>query len=756
MKKQYAAVDGTEGENTLSYSSIYDKKTDTTTYYTTLNGLGGNDTFLVGSEDSPPLTIIGGDGDDSVEMEMGSTTTVSVDGGAGDDLVQVRIGSDNADSVVDGGEGFDTLVLYGTFRANRLKSFEALKLDLSTTISNRDLHRFEAVYTGAAILKMKDQTDLAGVNFVNTSGQQTIWGSDEDDRLDLTGININASINANYGADVIIAGGGRLSAWGGYGADFIQGGTGDDYLSNGGVRWYGSDLSETVLGMAGNDIVEYNWAKGVFDGGEGKDTLQLRLGEIKRDLTEISITNFETLNLSTSNSATISVNTAFFQQFDHINGSGDIFFTEAVTLDDLPTLARHIDIHGSDRADTIDLKSSEQQLSLFLGDGNDRVIGYFSALDLDGEDGNDYLVGSSVRDTISGGKGDDTIVAGAGDDVIRVFEGADIVDAGDGADLLNIDTKQLQNGVKIDFGDGDDVAKLAAGHGKGGGTIDGGAGKDLVRATGDLSSFDFTGVEVLSVVKSTTGDADTFDSFDRIETSLVYDIGRYFRINLSEGGELTWKRASTGNQGLLRGSEDADILDFANSKFRWSYDLAGGNDSLIGTDLGERMLGGDGEDSISGQNGKDSIYGQNGDDHLTGGDGGDFLLGGSGNDILEGGDHWDNIFGGAGDDVLKGGPDGDNLYGEEGSDRFIFTPASEGDTVRDFQTDGPERDIIELSGFGAFNAFGDLNGRIKQNNDHTMIVLDAIVSAYPMHWENVLILKNVTARDLSAEHFTFS
>lgn len=83
----------------------------------------------------------------------------------------------------------------------------------------------------------------------------------------------------------------------------------------------------------------------------------------------------------------------------------------------------------------------------------------------------------------------------------------------------------------------------------------------------------------------------------------------------------------------------------------------GGNDTLNGSAYGDTLKGGDGNDTLNGNGGDDILYGQKGDDTLNGGAGNDILLGGSGINSLTGG---------------------------AGSDTFVFSSATQKDTVNDF------------------------------------------------------------------------
>ena len=119
-----------------------------------------------------------------------------------------------------------------------------------------------------------------------------------------------------------------------------------------------------------------------------------------------------------------------------------------------------------------------------------------------------------------------------------------------------------------------------------------------------------------------------------------------------------------------------------------------GNDSIVGTDLGEILEGYDGNDSLTGLGGNDNLHGGLGMDNLLGGDGADLLSGGSGDDRL---------FGGNGDDFLIGGRDNDILYGENGDDILS------GGLGKDFLYGGAGNDLIASSSGGDFASGGSGN-----------------------------------------------
>ncbi|MEY4590626.1 MAG: hypothetical protein RL497_2702 [Pseudomonadota bacterium] len=114
-------------------------------------------------------------------------------------------------------------------------------------------------------------------------------------------------------------------------------------------------------------------------------------------------------------------------------------------------------------------------------------------------------------------------------------------------------------------------------------------------------------------------------------------------------------------------------------------DTHAGNDTLIGGTGDDRLIagsgndilkGGEGDDTLGGDGainitGNDILDGESGNDYLAGGKGDDSVIGGIGNDTLYGEDGQDILNGGVGDDQLDGGNGDDNLTGGLGSDKFF-------------------------------------------------------------------------------------
>ena len=144
----------------------------------TINGLKGNDNFIV-FHNLAVLALNGGDGDDTFLVQAfalaGSQddfrALTDLSGGAGADLIQYAV---NAPVNIDGGDGFDTVIVIGTEFAD----------DFVVT---------------------KDGVFGAGlnVNFVNIESLEVDGGAGDDRFFVLsTGINFKTTITGGLGTDL--------------------------------------------------------------------------------------------------------------------------------------------------------------------------------------------------------------------------------------------------------------------------------------------------------------------------------------------------------------------------------------------------------------------------------------------------------------------------------------------------------------------------------------------------------------------------
>ena len=133
------------------------------------------------------------------------------------------------------------------------------------------------------------------------------------------------------------------------------------------------------------------------------------------------------------------------------------FFSDTIgTLEDdiVPGAGKPQRVYGLTGTDWL-LGSDTRAACLFGGQGDDVLtLGKGGGVAL-GEDGADWLTGSTMDDALSGGNGPDTLQGGAGSDVLRGGRGVDGFDAGAGNDLLDSADGRPELVV---CGDGDDTA----------------------------------------------------------------------------------------------------------------------------------------------------------------------------------------------------------------------------------------------------------------------------------------------------------
>jgi serralysin len=145
-----------------------------------------------------------------------------------------------------------------------------------------------------------------------------------------------------------------------------------------------------------------------------------------------------------------------------------------------------------------------------------------------------------------------------------------------------------------------------------------------------------------------------------------------------------------------------------------------GNDSIVGSNVVDRMHGYDGNDTLSGGGGDDFLRGEIGDDSIVGGAGFDDTHGNQGNDTIRGGDGPDWVVGGQGNDMLYGDAEGDVVYGNLGNDTQLggdgidWVRGGQGNDsldggAGDDWMSGDRGDDTLTGGAGAdlFNTFGD-------------------------------------------------
>lgn len=348
----------------------------------------------------------------------------------------------------------------------------------------------------------------------------------------------------------------------------VSGGPGHDQL-------FGSSGVETLQGMDGPDRISSGGGADTLDGGDGVDQL------VEDVSGKVVLTN---------SALTVNGVVAKLASF------------EVATL------------QGGKGNDEIRVNGFGLNVTVFGGQGNDRLFGDAFANHFFGQAGNDTIDAGGGADIVDGGIGNDRLYGGAGKDTLFGDAGNDLI-----------------------FGQADDD------------WLDGGEGNDqLAGEGGDDTLYGQGGADTI------TG------GFFSNQPDLVPDAGDDYLDGgdgndrlMGDSGAISQPKFATliGGKDTILGGRGNDLI----------FGMVG-NDKLFGGADQDILVGGAGHDQMDGEAGDDTLNGEAGNDSLAGGEGSDTLGGGEGNDLLVGG----TVIGVADPaaDKLDGGADNDTLYGD--------------------------------------------------------------------------------------------
>lgn len=363
-----------------------------------LIGSDGDDYFDASAFTLAPLTIVGGNGNDTI---IGSRNADSFWGGEGDDLILGAGGDDRLDGqagndTVRGQAGNDSLS--GGLGDDRLDA----GADANSLIeeADRDLTLSSDPTTRAALF-----TGLGNDTLVGRFTSAVLTGGESSNRLDAGNFNGTVKLIGLGGADLLIGTAQNDVLDGGVGNDTLSGRSGNDELlgAAGNDELYGGLGADTLTGGRGNDLLDAGAGNDVLTGGDGNDTL---LGGLGSDV------RYETLNV------------------DAVITGTSITATGLGT--DTSTALEGIVLVGGSNANLFDASAASVRVTLIGGAGDDTLIGSAQA---------DVLIGGNRADSTSG---TDSLMGNGGVDVLdndvadtRVDAGADSVVANVFATLPN-------------------------------------------------------------------------------------------------------------------------------------------------------------------------------------------------------------------------------------------------------------------------------------------------------------------------------
>lgn len=391
------------------------------------------------------------------------------------------------------------------------------------------------------------------------------------------------------------------------------------------------------------------------------------------------------------------------------------------------------------------------------------------------------FVGDSSDNVIDGTSGADVFYGYGGDDEFSGYGGGDTYDGGSGTDAVFYSYYYYPNDPESNYGDTGVTVNLATGEG-----TDGSGNPEtfisIEQAYGTTYDDVFIGSDADNYFLGRDG-ADYYDGGDGSDTITFHtdwsDGQNGIYVNLAEeygydvfGNyeaiiDIENVRGSVYDDTIIGNNEDNYVMGLAGNDY---IDGGGGTDT-IRYDRDYRRL--DGPDGSWGDSGisvdlaagtatdgygdtdtlvrfenviatpySDFIAGNQRANVLEGLNGDDELYGRQGDDTLIGGDGEDDLYGDNGQDTLIGGSGNDDLWGGKSGDVFVFTDGSGNDIIYDFDLSG-NRDTIDLTGHTGASTFDDL--AIVQSGDDVTITVDS----------DTIVLIDTIVEEISADLFVF-
>lgn len=441
-------------------------------------------------------TLLGGSGDDvlSDRFDGNKLSSNIYIGGKGNDTIFDTYGDDKI--IYELGDGNDILLMNSYQDQDRLIFGDGITLsELNMNFNVRDL-----VLIIGKNSKNEGSIKINGWMNTNTQSKKIEFFEFKDgtiiDWKEMTEISINKNNTGGDGNDVL------------KGVDFM----GNTMNGNGGNDTItGSSSADTINGGSGDDIIDGANSHDVLIGGDGNDTLIDSLGSF-----DISSNNYYGGHGNDSIADTIGNDEILYNKGDGhdilkmyaAKDKDKIVFGEGISKSDLSFLKNNNDLiislfagesaFGSITIESwfLSVSSQDRKIEFFEfnngdvidwkevnniainksntgGEGNDNITGIdFIENNINGNGGNDKLIGSSKSDTINGGSGDDIIDGHNGHDILvggdgndRLFDSLDwfeissnTYNGGRGNDVI---TDTIGNDVFLyNLGDGHDTLKM--------------------------------------------------------------------------------------------------------------------------------------------------------------------------------------------------------------------------------------------------------------------------------------------------------
>jgi len=457
-------------------------------------------------------------------------------------------------------------------------------------------------HVGVDGTSMDDNIDLADYHQDKDASWERFVNADEGDDT-VTGSNFNDHLFGEDGDDTLHGGAGHDELQGGQGDDTIDGGAGGDAAAWG----LPADMAGRLQIVAGANADERLVQR--IDGATIENLFRITIGSSGVTVTGLNsqvdkgvdtVTTVEELRFfipgRPSDGASMFFGpTPWADTINHQGGVNSGPGNDTINLGDFhggkDTSVWSFTVNGAGGNDQIFGLDSVDRLN--GGPGNDNLFGAGGNDTLNGGDGDDYLQGGPGTDTIDGGMGRDTASFGLPTGTAGTFQAVDGTGADAGSWIIN-----LVNGVTTTA-----VFKVTPGGQPGSATVTG-----LGPAAG-LGVDTVTNVEELQfLVFNNPFDPNQSLNLKIAPTAWVYEPNH-------DAGVDGTDRADTINLANYHQDKDASWDRFANA--------GGGDDTVNGTNLNERISGDAGNDTLNGGGGHDELLGGTGNDTIDGGAGGD-------------------------------------------------------------------------------------------------------------------------------------
>jgi Ca2+-binding RTX toxin-like protein len=359
----------------------------------------------------------------------------------------------------DGNLGFSSLVIQDPlFQATELNTSGLIASAPATPFQRPDSGNDTLIENPSVLLGDNNPNRLSAARrFVRTSiwgfgGNDTLTGGFERDMLNggtgddlLSGGLGNDTLDGDYGYDTLDGGNGTDTAtyrfwWGGIKANlqtgvvsfFNDGNGGKESLisienlvgSTGNDEIVGSLTNNFLSGGYGNDSIVGGDGNDIVDGGDGNDTLY---GD-NSDYSYSALHGNDSLSGGNGNDVLLGG-----YGDDTLNGGSGSNNLIGGPGNDVVQVVDDTDItldlssrvtHGGN----IDYLNNIEQVQLIGGESNNRLSANQATISvkLEGQGGNDELVGGRFDDTLVGGTGDDTIAGGMGTNYLYGGAGKDV------------------------------------------------------------------------------------------------------------------------------------------------------------------------------------------------------------------------------------------------------------------------------------------------------------------------------------------